>query len=169
MNSVTELFGSYTMRTVLSGSVLLGVSAAVVGTFMMLRKRSLIGDVVGHAAVPGLAIAYLIGEWRQPGGGQHLPGLIAGAFAAGVAGAVCVLLIDRTTRLRSDAALAVVLAVFYGVGVSLLRIAAIGERHRQSRERREQRAIARRRRCGLRDRLLAADHMRRALRRNGGR
>ena len=117
-----ETLTSYNGRMVLAGTAILGVSAGVVGTFMMLRKRSLIGDVVGHAAVPGLAVAYLIGEWRQPGGGQHLPGLIAGAFAAGVAGAVCVLLIDRTTRLRSDAALAVVLAVFYGVGVSLLRI-----------------------------------------------
>ena len=117
-----ETLTSYNGRMVLAGTAILGVSAGVVGTFMMLRKRSLIGDVVGHAAVPGLAIAYLLGEWRQPGGGQHLPSLIAGAFAAGVAGAVCVLLIDRTTRLRADAALAVVLAVFYGVGVSLLRI-----------------------------------------------
>ena len=110
------------MRTVLAGTVLLGVSSAVVGTFMMLRKRSLIGDVVGHAAVPGLAIAYLVGEAITPGEGQNPTNLIIGAFVAGLVGAVAVLAIDRTTRLRSDAALAIVLASFYGLGVALFRV-----------------------------------------------
>ena len=120
--ALAEAFGSYTLRVVLAGTILLGVSSGVVGTFMMLRKRSLIGDVVGHAAVPGLAIAYLAGEWLVPGGGRNPAWLIAGAFVAGLLGAVSVLVIDRTTRLRSDAALAIVLATFYGFGVALFRV-----------------------------------------------
>ena len=118
-----EILTSYNFRMVLLGTVLLGVSSGVVGTFMMLRKRSLIGDVVGHSAVPGLTIAYLLAEANRAGSGQaSVAWLIGGAFLSGVAGAVAVLLIDRTTRLRSDAALAIVLATFYGLGICLFRI-----------------------------------------------
>ncbi|MBX3445019.1 MAG: metal ABC transporter permease [Planctomyces sp.] len=109
-------------RTVLLGSVLLGVSAALIGTFLFLRRRSLLGDVVGHAALPGIAIAFMILETIRPGLGRTVPGLLVGAGASGLAGAQCVSLIRRWTRVQTDAALAVVLSVFYGAGVLLLTI-----------------------------------------------
>ena len=58
-------------RIVLFGTFLLGISGGVVGTFMLLRKRSLVGDVVGHAALPGIALAYLVMEIIEPGSGQR--------------------------------------------------------------------------------------------------
>ena len=57
-------------RTVLAGTTLLGVAAAVVGTFASLRRRSLVGDAVAHAALPGAEAAWLEmpadahGAWR---------------------------------------------------------------------------------------------------------
>ena len=50
---------SYNSRVVLLGTTLLGATAGVVGTFMLLRQRALIGDVIGHASLAGMAVAFL--------------------------------------------------------------------------------------------------------------
>ena len=113
---------SYTLRIVLLGATLLCASAGLVGAFMMLRRRSLIADVVGHSALPGLAIAFLLAELAAPGSGRHSGWLLVGAAASGLLGAVAVLAIDRTSRLKADAALAIVLSVFYGFGTALLTV-----------------------------------------------
>ena len=113
---------SYTLRIVLLGSTLLCASAGLIGAFMMLRRRSLISDVVGHSALPGLAIAFLLGEAAAQGSGQNPVRLLIGATLSGLLGAVTVLLIDRTSRLKADAALAIVLSVFYGLGAALFTV-----------------------------------------------
>lgn len=110
----------YNTRVVLLGTSLLGVCGGIVGVFMLLRKRSLIGDVIGHSALPGIAIAFIVTQIISPGTGKNLPILMFGAFVFGLAGAVCVLLIERYSRIRADAALAIVLSLFYGLGTSLL-------------------------------------------------
>jgi manganese/zinc/iron transport system permease protein len=112
----------HTIRVVLIGTSVLGVTAGIVGTFMLLRKRTLVGDVVGHSALPGIAIAFLVMEAISPGTGKSLPALLLGAFVFGLAGAICVMLIDRYTRVKPDAAMAMVLSVFYGLGAALFTI-----------------------------------------------
>ncbi|MDC0308351.1 MAG: iron chelate uptake ABC transporter family permease subunit [Planctomycetaceae bacterium] len=112
----------YNTRIVLMGTCLLGISGGVVGTFMLLRKRSLVGDVVGHASLPGIGIAYLVMESMESGSGKSLPGLLTGAFICGLCGALCTLAIKRYTRIKDDAALAIVLSIFFGVGVALFTI-----------------------------------------------
>jgi manganese/zinc/iron transport system permease protein len=112
----------YNTRVVLLGSCLLGVSAGIVGTFMLLRKRALIGDVVGHASLPGIAIAFLVMEMIEPGSGKWVPGLMCGAFVSGLLGALCALAIRKSTRIKDDAALAIVLSIFFGAGVALFTI-----------------------------------------------
>lgn len=109
-------------RTVLLGTSLLGAMAGVVGVFMLLRRRALIGDVVGHAALPGIAGGFLIAVILSPDSARSLPVLLTGAFIAGLLGALCVMLVDRFSRVKSDAALAIVLSAFYGFGVVLLSV-----------------------------------------------
>ena len=113
-------FASYNTRVVLLGASLLGMAAGVIGTFLLLRKKALIGDVVGHCALPGIAVAFLVIEAISPGGGKNMPGLLLGASIAGLLGAQTVSLIKMFTRVDNDTALAVVLSVFYGAGVALL-------------------------------------------------
>lgn len=115
-------FASYNTRVVLLGASLLGLAAGVIGTFLLLRRKALIGDVVGHCALPGIAAAFLIIERTSPGSGKNLPALLVGATLAGLLGAQTVSLIKLFTRVDSDTALAVVLSVFYGAGVALLSI-----------------------------------------------
>ena len=105
----------YNTRIVALGTVLLGISAGMIGVFMLLRKRSLVGDVVSHAALPGIAVAFLLQEAAAPGSGKSLSGLLIGATIAGLLGVTCTTVITRATRIKEDAAL----ANFEGAGDAL--------------------------------------------------
>jgi manganese/zinc/iron transport system permease protein len=110
----------YNTRVVLVGTAILGMCCGIVGTHLFLRRRALLGDVVSHAALPGVCLAFLINEAWRPGSGKSLSGLMLGAAASAVAGVACLEGIRRTRRLPEDAALAIVLSLFFGLGVVLL-------------------------------------------------
>lgn len=104
-------------RTVLLGTGLLGLAAGVVGSFAVLRRRSLVGDAVAHAALPGLCLAYFIV------GGRSFPALLAGALAAGLIAVGVIAFINAYTRIKQDAAIGLVIGSFFGLGIVLSRIA----------------------------------------------
>lgn len=108
------ILDDYTLRIVAMGSAILGVTSGVLGTFAVLRKQSLLGDAISHAALPGIAVAFLLTSSKAP------IVLVLGAGAAGWLGALCVMSIVRRTRLKQDAALGIVLSVFFGIGLVLL-------------------------------------------------
>lgn len=109
----------YNTAVVLAGCALLGVAAGTVGTFALLRGRALVADAVGHAALPGVALAALVVALvgADP---RALPPLLAGAAIAGLLGVLAVQALSRTRRIREDAAIAVVLSAFYAAGVALM-------------------------------------------------
>ncbi len=109
----------YNTRLVVVSATLLGVSCGLIGGFLMLRKRSLMGDTLSHATLPGICIAFM---WMvaSGGNGKSLPLLLLGAGLTGVLGFVTVLLIRRVTRVKDDAAMGIVLSVFFGIGVAFL-------------------------------------------------
>lgn len=112
----------YNTRIVLLGTMILGACCGLVGTHLFLRRRALLGDVVSHAAFPGVCVAFLIGEAFRPGEGKSLGGLMIGAGISALCGVACLEGIRRTRRLAEDAALAIVLSLFFGLGVTLLSI-----------------------------------------------
>lgn len=112
----------YNTRIVLIGTTLLGAVSGIVGSFMLLRRRALVGDVVSHAGLPGIGIAFLLLESFAPHTGRSLPALLLGALVAGLSGMLCVTMIRRYTQIKEDAALAIVLSVFFGLGVSLFTV-----------------------------------------------
>lgn len=107
---------TYNTVIVLLGTGLLGASAGLVGSFAVLRRRALTGDALAHAALPGLCLAFLILQRRS------LPGLLAGALATGVLGVATITALRRYTRVKEDAAIGIVLSVFFGAGIVLSRI-----------------------------------------------
>jgi manganese/zinc/iron transport system permease protein len=111
----------YNTRVVVVGILLLGIAAGVIGSFMLLRKRALVGDAVSHATLPGLCAAFMIMA-SMGGDGKWLPGLLLGALVTGGLGILMVLWIRSQTKLKEDTALGIVLSVFFGMGVSLLGI-----------------------------------------------
>ena len=104
----------FTTLTVLAGAVILGVVAGALGCFATLRKQSLLGDALAHAALPGICLGFLLSGARQT-----VP-LLAGAMAAGIVAVLMLLLITRGTRVKEDAALGIVLTVSFGIGAVLL-------------------------------------------------
>lgn len=119
---IAVAFWTYNTRIVLLGTMLLGICAGVVGAFMVLRKRALVGDVIGHSALPGIGLAFLVMEWWKPGSGRFVPGLMVGALLTGLLGAISALKMERSRRIRPDAALALVLSLFYGAGIVLFSV-----------------------------------------------
>ena len=59
-------FSDPNVRYVTAGTVLLGISAAVVGNFTFLRKRALLGDAIAHAILPGICLAFLLTGTKNP-------------------------------------------------------------------------------------------------------
>lgn len=106
----------YNTRVVVIGTALLGMAAGISGTFAYLRKRALMGDALSHATLPGIAIAFLLV------GGKSLGWLILGAACTGVLGVVSVIGIRRFSRIKEDAAIGIVLSVFFGVGMVLFSV-----------------------------------------------
>lgn len=112
----------YNTRVVIAGVSLLGLAAGGIGTFLLLRKRSLTADALSHATLPGIALAFIIAT-ALGGDGRALVWLLLGAFATGVAGVGVIILIRHTTRIKEDAALGIVLSVFFGGGAALIKLA----------------------------------------------
>jgi manganese/zinc/iron transport system permease protein len=106
---------SLTLQTVALGAILLGATGGAVGSFALLRRQSLLGDALAHAALPGICLAFLLS------GGERGPfTLLTGALVAGLCGAVVIALITGSSRIKEDAAIGIVLSVFFGIGVVLL-------------------------------------------------
>ncbi len=115
-------FQDYNTRVVIIGATLLGLAAGLVGTFLLLRKRALLSDTISHATLPGIAIAFMVMSLLF-GDGKNLLGLIAGAAIFSVIGTTAVMVIQKYTRLKDDAALGIVLSVFFGFGIALMGMA----------------------------------------------
>ena len=92
----------------LVASALVGVACAVIGSFVVLKGMSFIGDAVSHAAFPGIVIAYLLG----------LPIIVGGAVAS-IATALGIGILTRTSGLRSDSIIGVLFAGMFALGVAL--------------------------------------------------
>lgn len=119
MDLVYELLSYFqeaggTRRLVLFGSMLLGASSGVLGSFAFLRRQSLMGDAMAHAALPGVCLAFLITGVRDP----FL--FLAGAMVTGIVGGLCVVVIERNSRISYDASIGLILSVFFGFGYILL-------------------------------------------------
>jgi manganese/zinc/iron transport system permease protein len=109
-----NLFFDYTLRTVALGSAVLGIVSGALGAFAMLRRQALLGDAISHAALPGVALAFLLTRSKAP------LVLLVGAAIAGWLATLWMISIIRNTRIKSDSALGLVLSVFFGLGMMLL-------------------------------------------------
>jgi len=106
----------FNTNMVIAGTTLLGLAAGVIGVFALLRKRSLMTDALSHATLPGIALAFLAAGWLGFEG-RTLPVLLLGATVTGVIGVLCIQAILRFSRLHEDAAIGIVLSVFFGAGI----------------------------------------------------
>ncbi|MEX1182097.1 MAG: metal ABC transporter permease [Gemmatimonadota bacterium] len=114
MDLLHDLLFDYTVRTVAAGAGALGIVAGALGSFAVLRRQSLLGDAISHAALPGVVLAFILT------GTKSTFVLVLGAAIAGWLGTLTVMLVVRHSRLPEDSALGIVLSVFFGAGLVLL-------------------------------------------------
>lgn len=108
------VFSDYTLRTITLGTAILGGVTGMLGSFAVLRKQSLLGDAISHAALPGIALSFLITGSKD----THI--LLIGALISGLLGTFWIRGITTKTHLKSDTALGLILSVFFGFGMLLL-------------------------------------------------
>jgi len=113
------LLQNYNTRIVILSTALLGMVSGFVGSFLLLRKRSLMGDALSHATLPGVGLAFAV-MVSMGFSGKALGGLWLGATISGVLGVITMLAIVRTTRLQDDVAMGLVLSIFFGAGIAIL-------------------------------------------------
>jgi len=104
---------TYTVRIVALGGSILGIVSGVLGSFAVLRRESLMGDALSHAALPGVAIAFLLA-------GRELSVLLIGAGIASWIGVQFIRSVVSTTRIKQDTAMGIVLATWFAAGIALL-------------------------------------------------
>ena len=118
MNSLIEFlsFSDPNIRYVAFGSVLLTASSAIVGAFTFLNKKSLVGDAIAHAVLPGICLGFIMAGTKNP------IALIIGAFITGWISLVLVEFITTKTRIKEDTAIGLILSVFFGIGILMLTV-----------------------------------------------
>ena len=99
---------------VLIGTLLLAASSSVVGVFSFLKGESLVGDAIAHALLPGVVLAFIIGDGRNP------LFLILGALVTGLTAHYGISFLEQRTKLKGDTAISLVLSTFFGFGIMLL-------------------------------------------------
>ena len=97
------------MQRALIAGVLVSISCAVIGTFVVLRGLAFIGDALAHGVLPGIAAAILLG----------LPGMV-GAAAGALVMIGGVSLVQRRSRLSSDTAIGLLFVAMLALGVVII-------------------------------------------------
>jgi manganese/zinc/iron transport system permease protein len=105
---------SYNAQWVLLSTLILGMAAGTVGCLAYWKRQSLMSDSLSHAALPGVIIGFMVVGVKQ------LPVMIAGAAVSAMLGALLIQWIRGSTRVKEDAAMGIILSVFFGTGIMLL-------------------------------------------------
>jgi manganese/iron transport system permease protein len=106
-----EPLGFEFMRNALMVGILVGILCPVVGTYLLVQRMALLGDVMAHSVLPGLAIAFFLKI-----------NILIGAFISGVISAFVIAWIRSQTRIKVDAAMALTFTSFFALGVLLITL-----------------------------------------------
>lgn len=121
--SLIDFLSEFSYRRIIYGTVLIGACSGAMGAFLYLRKQSLMSDVIGHAATPGVMGAFLVvGLSPLAFDGRSMPIITIGALLTGLLSVVLANKVADTTRIGIDATMAVMLSLFLGGGLVLLQI-----------------------------------------------
>jgi len=121
MDKIWSMLTDPNMQWIFLGCTLLGLSSGVIGCFSYLRKQSLMGDTLAHAALPGICIAFMLTGIKSIGL------FLVGAGLAGVVATFGIGYITRHSKLKQDAAMGIVLSGFFGLGIVLLTLIQHGD------------------------------------------
>ncbi|EUJ41369.1 manganese ABC transporter permease [Brochothrix campestris FSL F6-1037] len=108
-----EALGEYNfLQQALITAILVGISSGIIGSFVVLRGMSLMGDAISHAVLPGVAISYMLGI-----------NFLIGSTVFGILAALGIGFITERSPLKNDAAIGIILSSFLALGMILVTIA----------------------------------------------
>ena len=116
-----ELLTDYTVQLVVLSSAVTGATSGALGCFAYLRRQSLVGDVISHSSILGIVGFFWLWFVLTGDGNKSLWLLIPGAMVASIAAMILTQWITNSTKIKADASLGVMLAIFFGTGLTLLR------------------------------------------------
>ncbi|MBM0745724.1 metal ABC transporter permease (plasmid) [Phormidium sp. CLA17] len=111
LNLLLEPLGYEFMRNAIAIGVLVGILCPVVGSYLIVQRMALLGDVVAHCVLPGLSISFFLGI-----------DILIGAFGSGILGALLITWIRAQTRVKVDAAMALTFSTFFALGITLITV-----------------------------------------------
>ena len=97
------------LQKALITSVMVGIISGIIGSFIVLRGMSLMGDAISHAVLPGVAISYMLGI-----------SYFYGAVVAGILAAIGMGAISQNTRIKTDASIGIVFSAALALGIILI-------------------------------------------------
>ncbi len=112
--ALQALYFDHTFRVVTGGCMIIGFTCGSIGTFAYIKKQGMIGDVVSHATLPGVALTFLIFKNKSF--------ITIGAILSALIGVYLVQFFISETKTKEDSALGLMLSVFFGVGMVFLSI-----------------------------------------------
>lgn len=118
----TDFLFNYTFRTMFIGSIMIGAFSGVLGSFLYLRRQSLISDVIGHSAIAGVTGSFIFATVVLGVNGRSMLTLTIGAVIASTLAVLLANWIAADSRISIDAAMAITLALFFGGGMVFMRI-----------------------------------------------
>jgi manganese/iron transport system permease protein len=111
LNLLLEPLGYEFMRNAIAIGVLVGILCPVVGSYLIVQRMALLGDVIAHCVLPGLSISFFLGI-----------DILIGAFGSGILGALLIAWIRSQTRVKVDSAMALTFSTFFAIGVTLITV-----------------------------------------------
>ena len=99
------------MRNAIAIGLLVGILCPVVGTYLIVQRMALFGDVIAHSVLPGLSLSFFLGI-----------DITIGAFISGILGAGTISWIRSQSKVKVDAAMALTFSTFFAVGVTLIAV-----------------------------------------------
>src|SRR4028119_2122309 len=111
LNWLIEPLSYEFMRNALAVGILIGILCPVVGTYLIVQRMALLGDVIAHGVLPGLAIAFFWGV-----------DILIGAFISGIFSTFVIAWIRAQSRVKSDAAMALTFSSSFALGVTLITL-----------------------------------------------
>lgn len=116
--AVWHYFTDPVLRAPTIASMLMCLSASLIGVLVFIRKRSLLGEALSHSAYPGVVCSVILVSFLFPFSEQWLSiGILIGAFISSLLGLFMIDGLEKRLRIKNDAALCVVLSLMFGLGI----------------------------------------------------
>ncbi|CAJ1182482.1 metal ABC transporter permease [Companilactobacillus paralimentarius] len=100
------------LQSALLTAIMVGIMSGIVGSFIILRGMSLMGDAISHAVLPGVAVAYMFGF-----------NILIGASLFGILAAVLIGFVASRSKIKTDTSIGVIFSAFYALGFILISMA----------------------------------------------